>query len=448
MKTIYEEPGLLDPGPPRDGPRRRGHGGGWWLAGIVLAIVTIVLFASQSQPGQSDSGQSQPQPATQTLPSADSPLPSDPDSDPQVAAIQQLIQRSNTEQAQALASNDPTVMSDTATGGYYNQLVQTNKGLARDGATSIQLTNLTWGLVTVAGDKATATTTETWLTAYNDSTTEEATNTNVYTLVSQNGVWLIQDDQQPSASRTPSQSANGSPPAPVPTVVPGDPDVSRNWSGDAATGARYTAISGTWTVPHVATSSASGVGATWVGIGGVNSRDLIQAGTQDTGSGDGQSHYQAWIEMLPAASQQVALSVAPGDSVTVTITERSVGSGAWHIAITNNTSGRTYQSDVRYRSSESSVEWIEEAPSARNGILPLDDFGTVSFTGATAMRNGDSVNLSQVGARPITVLNASKQPLAVLSPVGSDGASFSVTRTSAAATTTTGHSMPARVTQP
>jgi hypothetical protein len=299
--------------------------------------------------------------------------------------------------------------------------------------------------VTVTGDKATATTTETWLTAYDDRTTEEATNTNVYTLVNQNGVWLIQDDQQPSSSRTPSQSASGSQPAAVPTVVPGDPDVSRNWSGYAATGASYTSVSGTWTVPRVAASSASGVGATWVGIGGVNSRDLIQAGTQDTGSGDGQSQYQAWIEMLPSASQQVALSVAPGDSISVTIAERSAGSGAWHIALTNATSGKTYQTDVRYRSSESSVEWIEEAPSARNGVLPLDDFGTVAFTGATAMRNGDDVNLSQVGARPITVLNASKQPLAVPSAIGSDGASFSVTRTSAAATTSSGHGIPGRL---
>jgi hypothetical protein len=194
----------------------------------------------------------------------------------------------------------------------------------------------------------------------------------------------------------------------------------------------------------VAASRAVGVGATWVGIGGVDSRDLIQAGTQDTGSGDGDSQYQAWIEMLPRASQQIALAVAPGDSVTVSIAETRRGSGAWHIAITNNMTAAMYQTDVQYRSSESSVEWIEEAPSGQHGVLPLDDFGTVSFTGATATQNGENVTLAQLAASPITVLNASKQPLAVPSAIGSDGESFTVTRTASAATSTTGHSLPGR----
>ena len=89
---------------------------------------------------------------------------------------------------------------------------------------------------------------------------------------------------------------------------------------------------------------------------------------------------------------------------------------------------------MNYTSSRSSVEWIEEAPSGRNGILPIDNFGTVSFGGATAMKNGDTVSLQEVGARPISLLNAYKQPLAVPSPIGSDGESFQVERTSAPTT--------------
>ncbi|MBV9356423.1 MAG: hypothetical protein JO023_12955 [Chloroflexi bacterium] len=212
-------------------------------------------------------------------------------------------------------------------------------------------------------------------------------------------------------------------------------DTSRNWSGYAATGATYTGISGTWTVPQVAASSngASGVGATWVGIGGVNTRDLIQAGTEDSGSGR-ENEYEAWIEMLPAASKQVPLAVAPGDSITVSIDEQ--GNGTWQITLSDNASGKTYQTTVHYASTRSSVEWIEEAPSSRNGVLPIDNFGAVSFTGATAVDNGQNGTLGQVGARPISLLNARKQPLAVPSAIGSDGESFSVERTSAPATTT------------
>jgi hypothetical protein len=368
------------------------------------------------------------------------------DSDPQVTSVQGVIERSNAEQIEALTTSNPSVMSDTATGGYYNQLVQTNQGLRGDGATSIELRDLTWGPVTVNGTSATATTTETWITSYSDSTTEESTNSNVYTLVNQNGGWLIQDDQQPSTAGNASASRGGGGPqaTPVPSVQPGNDNTSRNWSGYSASNATYTAVSGTWTVPQVAPSGAAGVGATWVGIGGVDSRDLIQAGTQDTGSGDGDSQYQAWIEMLPADSQQIMLAVAPGDSVTVSISETGRRSGAWHIEITNNTTAAIYRTDVKYRSSESSVEWIEEAPSGQNGVLPLDDFGTVAFTGATATENGEIATLAQIGATPITVLNASKQPLAIPSPIGSDGESFSVTRTSSPATTTTGHGLPGR----
>jgi hypothetical protein len=375
------------------------------------------------------------------------PTQANADADPQVTAVQLVVERSNAEQIEALRTNNSSVMSDTATGGYYNQLVQTNQGLLDDGASNIELLDLTWGPVTVNGASATATTTETWITSYSDSTTEESTNANVYTLVNRAGSWLIQDDQQPTAARTSSQTRGGGggpPTTPVPSVAPGNDNTSRNWSGYSASHASYTAVSGTWTVPQVAVSGAAGVGATWVGIGGVDSRDLIQAGTQDTGSGDGDSQYQAWIEMLPADSQQVALAVEPGDSVTVSISETSRGSGAWHIAITNNMTAAMYQTDVKYRSSESSVEWIEEAPSGQNGVLPLDDFGTVSFTGATATQNGENVTLGQVGASPITVLNASRQPLAVPSVIGSDGESFSVTRTSSPATSTTGHGLPGR----
>jgi hypothetical protein len=174
-----------------------------------------------------------------------------------------------------------------------------------------------------------------------------------------------------------------------------------------------------------------------VGIGGVSSRDLIQAGTQDVTAG-GQHEFQSWIELLPAASQQVPLAVAPGDSVTVSILEQGQGSGTWQISMKNNTSGQSYQTTVSYTSSESSAEWIEEAPAGQGGILPLDSFGSVGFSNATAVDNGQTVELAQTGAQSITMLNASRQALAVASAIGSDGASFTVTRTAAPATTGSG----------
>lgn len=144
--------------------------------------------------------------------------------------------------------------------------------------------------------------------------------------------------------------------------------------------------------------------------------------------------------MLPQASQQVPLAVAPGDSITVSITESAPASGMWSIVMNNNTTGQSYQTKVQYQSSQSSAEWIEEAPANVSGnsitIAPLDFFGTVSFGGTTTTDNGQMVDLAQSGAQAITMVNSANQALAVPSAVASDGSSFTVTRTSAPASTT------------
>src|SRR5207245_2487158 len=127
-----------------------------------------------------------------------------------VAAIKDLIQRANDAQAKALAQNDSSLMRDTATDSYYQELMAINR--------------------------------------------------------------------------------------------------------DLASGGSFTAVTATWVVPQVSATS-TGADATWVGIGGLNSRDLIQAGTQAS-VGGGSVTYEAWVEMLPQSSRTVSLSVNPGDSVT------------------------------------------------------------------------------------------------------------------------------------
>jgi Peptidase A4 family len=380
----------------------------WWLAVFGLALVLAAGVAAASL----SAAQAQ--------------------ADPQVTAIQHVIDQGNAEQAQALSAQNPSLMGDTSTATHLQQMTQINQQLLAQGVSSIQLANVSWGPVSVNGASATATTYEMWVTTFNDSTTMQSTDENDYTLVQQNGSWLISDDQQPNSAASAVSAPQGTTPPADSNAT--DNNTSRNWAGYLALGNSYTTVSGTWTVPQPSSTSSAGVGATWVGIGGVNSRDLIQAGTQEVASGSGQSQFQAWIEMLPQASQQVPLAVVPGDSVSVSIAEQSSGSGVWDISFKNNTSGKSYQTTVRYNSSESSAEWIEEAPAAGNGIVPLDNFGSVPFSGATAEANGQRIDLSQAQAQPVTMLNATGQPLAVPSTIGSDGTSFSVSRTTASAT--------------
>ena len=210
---------------------------------------------------------------------------------------------------------------------------------------------------------------------------------------------------------------------------------SLNWSGYVAGGTnttnQYTSVTGTWTVPAVAASGTDSADATWVGIGGVSSRDLVQTGTQAIVQ-DGSVTYSAWIETLPGFSKTLSLPVHVGDSITATLTEESPGE--WLVTIDNNTTNKHYSDTVAYNSSYSSAEWVEEMVTNSDGTFrPLDSFGTVTITNAAATVNGVSKNLSELAATPLQMLNRANQPLATASAVGSDTGGFSVTRSAAVA---------------
>jgi hypothetical protein len=212
------------------------------------------------------------------------------------------------------------------------------------------------------------------------------------------------------------------------SAEPGRTAESQNWSGYAATGGIFTGVSATWSVPQFAADAAGGADATWVGIGGVRSRDLIQAGTQETVSGRGVTRYQAWVETLPQPSRAVPLAVRPGDSVSVSITQQ--GDTSWLIAFINITTGQSYQVTERYASSRSSAEWVQEAPSAQGGrLVPLEHFGTVTFSQASAVKDSQTVSIADAGGRAITMIGNRGQPLAQPSPLDAEGASFDVSRT-------------------
>ena len=353
------------------------------------------------------------------------------------AAIQQVIQRSNEEQAQALAARDPSLMADTVTSDHFQDLAQTNQDLLDDGVTSIKLVKLEWGAVAVNGSTATATTYETWTTTLFDGTVDQSRDRNDYGLVLDNGAWKIKTNDHPDSAQAggrPNPSASSPPPQAQPFPFPDNQDTSHNWSGYAATGGNFTSVTGTWSVPQFSADGSFGIDAAWVGIGGVRTRDLIQAGTQQTVSGSGSTQYEAWVETLPRASRPVPLRVHAGDSITVSITEQSPDQ--WLIEFANNTTGQTYQQPQRYTSSHSSAEWVEEAPSAgRSGVLPLSNFGTIQFSNGSAVKDGESLSIASSGAKAITIVSDNDQALAVPSQLGSYGSSFSVARTDVPATT-------------
>lgn len=349
-------------------------------------------------------------------------------------ALKQVIERANQAQQKAFATGETALMRDTATAAYYDELTQINTELARGGVIGFSLVRIEWGDVTISGTTAAATAYETWRTTYSDGSQDQRTDRNDYALVLESGAWKVHADVQPSAqSVTP---GSGTAPAQTqPNTTSTTPaqifDTSSNWSGYVANGGTYTSVTGTWVVPTVSATTA-GADATWVGIGGVSGTDLIQAGTQASVTGSGAVTYEAWTEILPDYSRTAPLQITAGDSVTVTITEQS--SGLWLIGMQNNTTRASYEKTLRYDSSRSSAEWIQEAPSTSRGIVPLDNFGTVRFSHASAVKNGRTGNLSALAAEPVAMNNRAGQTLAIPSTLGADGGSFAVTRTDAPGT--------------
>ncbi|HEX4103988.1 MAG TPA: G1 family glutamic endopeptidase [Candidatus Paceibacterota bacterium] len=239
---------------------------------------------------------------------------------------------------------------------------------------------------------------------------------------------VTQTGAQPQAQVVETEPSQGQ--APPALNVPASSDTSYNWAGYVTTagqtGKQFTSVSGTWTIPTVAAATSTEADTAWVGIGGVTTQDLIQAGTQAVTSPNGTVSYQAWYETLPQTTSPLNINVNPGDSVSVTVAETSAAQ--WLVSFRDNTTGQNTSENLTYNSTLSSAEWIEEMPLNGNSFVPLDNFGTISFSNATTVENGNTVTISGSAAQPLTMVTNADQTLAAPSALGSDGQSFSVTR--------------------
>jgi len=167
--------------------------------------------------------------------------------------------------------------------------------------------------------------------------------------------------------------------------------VSTNWSGYAVSGTIFNFVSGTWVQPTAnctSTAAATSSSAFWVGLGGnsTTSNALEQTGTEVDCLANGTVRYSAWYELLPAGSVKVALKIHAGDRISASV---KVKGTAVSVSLKNATTGKTFTKTLRMATPDiSSAEWIAEAPSTLTpggtAVLPLTDFGTVSFKTAAA----------------------------------------------------------------
>jgi hypothetical protein len=177
---------------------------------------------------------------------------------------------------------------------------------------------------------------------------------------------------------------------------------STNWSGYAVTGSRFTSVSASWTQP-TANCSGTAYSSFWVGLDGDTSNTVEQTGTDADCSGSTPRYY-AWYEMYPKFPVNLSGTVRPGDHLSASVT--TDGSGRFTLTITDSTQGWTNTTNARLKRAQlASAEVIAEAPSSSGGVLPLANFGTVSFSGATV--NGSVLTSSTPHLDAITMQSGS-----------------------------------------
>ena len=177
---------------------------------------------------------------------------------------------------------------------------------------------------------------------------------------------------------------------------------STNWSGYAVTGSRFTSVSSSWTEP-TAKCSGTAYSSFWVGLDGDTSGTVEQTGTDADCSGSTPQYY-AWYEMYPKYPVNFSNPVHPGDKLTASVTTN--GSGSFTLKISDTTQGWSRTVSAKLKSAKlASAEVIAEAPSSSGGVLPLANFGTVSFSGASA--NGALLTSSTPGIDAITMASGS-----------------------------------------
>jgi Peptidase A4 family len=201
---------------------------------------------------------------------------------------------------------------------------------------------------------------------------------------------------------------------------------SGNWAGWANTGGTYTTVFAAWTQPtaHCGLLSGSTYSSFWVGLDGTGSPTVEQTGTEADCGGLGGATYFGWYEFFPAPPHRFPDAVRPGDAMQARVTY--IGSHKYTVTLRNVTLGWKHTlTSVVTDGRNKSAEVIAEAPSqgAGGSVLPLTNFGTVSFTGALV--NG--VALGKVRTpEPITMVGNGVVKAAP-SALTSGGTAFTVT---------------------
>ncbi len=204
-----------------------------------------------------------------------------------------------------------------------------------------------------------------------------------------------------------------------------DQSTSSNWSGYDITGVGLvTDVKGTWTVPAATGTSTNTWSSFWVGIDGDGSNTVEQIGT-DSDWQNGKSVYYAWYEFYPKPAFLIkTVPISPGDTINA---EVKYSGNRFTVTLSDLSTHKSYSNTAKIQSAKQySAEWIAEAPWS-GGVLPLTNFGTVTFTNCATTISGNTGTIGSFPNNPITMTTSSGLIKAQPSSLSTDGTSFSIT---------------------
>jgi hypothetical protein len=177
--------------------------------------------------------------------------------------------------------------------------------------------------------------------------------------------------------------------------------ITTTWSGGILPG-QWASAYGTWGVPRVAQPTeppgleGAWNSASWVGIDGYQSDDVLQAGIQQQVLVSGRIVYVAWYEWYAAPQPDSPpyiyettikdFLVRPGHSISCVV-QYTNNRTAGYLFLGNNTTGGhfniTLQPPPGVTLSGNCIEWIMEAPDGGYPTSALPAFTPVNFTRAS-----------------------------------------------------------------
>ncbi|KAK8166678.1 peptidase A4 family-domain-containing protein [Phyllosticta citrichinensis] len=181
--------------------------------------------------------------------------------------------------------------------------------------------------------------------------------------------------------------------APTKTEV----EYSSNWAGaviEEPPSGTFTAVSGKFTVPTPGVpSGSSGAGeyaaSAWVGIDGdTYGNAILQTGVDFYATSSGSYSFDAWYEWYPDYAYNFnGIDISAGDVITVTVESSSSSAGT--AVVENETTGQRVSKSLTAPESSATLggqnaEWIVEDFESNGSLVAFADFGSVTFTDATA----------------------------------------------------------------